>query len=156
MDGARATLPSGGGAEGENILPQAQPVVDLALEDRLSLLGALALAMDDAGTADAATGALGEKFVAKLGGEDDGQAMEVQLQFRFDGTTLEVGEDALLDPGPGEEQEFLGLYLRLRQQGLFFLAQILGLLDGVGWRPPAPGFRAILGQGLGVRHLGAK
>jgi hypothetical protein len=78
--------------------------------------------MDDAGTADAAAGALGEKFVAKLGGEDDGQAMEVQLQFRFDGTTLEVGEDALLDPGPGEEQEFLGLYLRLRKQGLFFLA----------------------------------
>jgi len=75
------------------------------------LLGTVALAVDDLGAANAPAGAVIQEFPAELFGEDRGQTVKIQLQPPGNGTTLEVRQDPLLDPGPGKEEILVGLDL---------------------------------------------
>jgi len=92
-----------GGAKGEDIRAQAQPIIDLAFQDRLAVLGAIALAMDDMSTAHPQPGAFAQEFLAEPRGKDSGQTMEVQYHFPGNGTTLQFGQNPLLYAGFGVE-----------------------------------------------------
>ncbi len=81
--------------------------------------------------------------------------MEIQFQFSSNSPALEIGEDSLLDAGPGEQEIFLGLNLRLRQGGRWlFIQRIRAMVDGKGGWSAAPGFRNRPSQRFGVLHRG--
>lgn len=155
IDSTGAPIPAGGGAKGENLRAQTEPVIDLALENRLSFLGAISLAMDDLGATEPTPGAGCQKFVAELFGEGDGQAMEIQLQFPGDSSPLEIVQDPPLHAGFGIEEEFMGLDLCLRQaEAPLILSQMFGLGDRVGRRTSTPGFRLVNIKRRRVFNLG--
>ncbi len=157
INGSGAPVPAGGGAEGEDFRAQAQPIIHLALQNRLPLLGAVSLPMDDLGAAYPAPGAGRQKLVTELFGEGCGQAMQIQFQFPGDGPPLEIVQDPLLNAGFGVEKEFMGLDLCLGQaKWLVILCQVFGLFNGIGRGPPAPGFRQLKDKRSRVFHLGAE
>ena len=62
VDCSSAAITACCGTEGQYLVVQSQPIVDLLFQNRLLRGGAIAFAVNDEGAADTATYALGEEF----------------------------------------------------------------------------------------------
>ena len=104
--------------------------------------------MDDAGTTHPLMGALPQKLIKDALGEDHRKPVEIDLEVDGQVAALKVGDQPLLDPGPGEEQVLGSLDLGFRKGSpILLFHQVLRLPDGDGRWPPVKRLRLIGREG---------
>jgi len=84
-----------------------QPVVYTVFQHRGAAIGAVALAMDNAYTADVLVPAAGDKLHHLMAGDSSCHAVHVQFGANGQLAASELLQFSLLDAGPGEKQGFI-------------------------------------------------
>src|SRR5580765_4504851 len=109
VDGARAAIERRRGRERQDLAPTPQPHIDLVLEHRPALAGALPLAVHEAHAAAAAADAGFQEFIEREPCDRNRHAVQVELRFHGVRAVAKLADDTELHPGLPEHELFAGL-----------------------------------------------